>query len=363
MSGVLLTPERTAYRLAAVAALTAGVAWLGDYFVLPNLWDQLSQPQNLGSLFNRLDAVCLAVEFLALAVVAISVHRELRPPTLLTRGALACAALAAVAAATSALLMIVTGESTGHGIQAIIISLAGLWLVVVSARALTHRSYSRAAAWTGILVGGLWLAAVAEYLFFPTGVAYAVQKWMFLIWAGLFAAARLGPAPGSRWAVAPWIATALVPLGWLLGLFPLALVGWFEGEAGRSAGAGGWLLLEALWVTAPTIAVISSVRAVRAGRRSGRIAVVATGLLLLVTLGWFALAAVNGFAATRITVLVMGIVVLAAVGFFGWLLPRTIATDGTRPDAGAVSTTAEAAKAPASADSPPNSIHDKVMLP
>lgn len=116
----------------------------------------------------------------------------------------------------------------------------------------------------------------------------------------------------------PWIAVVLVPLGWLLGLYPLAMMGWWESEAGSSAGAGYWLLVEALWLTAPTVTVISSVRAVRAGRRSGRIAAGVAGLLLLVTLGWFALAAVNGFAATRITVLAVGAVVVAAVRFFGW---------------------------------------------
>lgn len=195
MPGVLAARPRTVHQLAAVAALTAGVAWLADYFVLPNLWDQLNQPQNLGSLFQRLDGLCLAIEFLALTVVAITVHRELRPPTLLTRGALACAGLAAVVAATSALLMIVTGDPTGHGVHGIIISLAALWMVAVSARALTQRSYSGAVAWTGILVGALWLAAIAEDLFFPTGVVYAVARLMFLIWAGLFAVAQLRTVP------------------------------------------------------------------------------------------------------------------------------------------------------------------------
>ena len=90
--------------------------------------------------------------------------------------------------------------------------------------------------------------------------------------------------------LAAWTAVALTPAGWVLGIVLVFLSG--EGEAGgigpAAVGVSGILL----FVAAPATAVVLAVRAARAGIRSGRIAVTASGSLLFATcvltllLGW-----------------------------------------------------------------------------
>ena len=98
-----------------------------------------------------------------------------------------------------------------------------------------------------------------------------------------------GLAPGA------WIAVALAPWGWVLGIANFAFLSG-EGEAkgiGRVTGIQVALLL----VAAPASAVVLALWVARAGRRSGRSAVVVSGfgLLLLATLvlalllGWIGL--------------------------------------------------------------------------
>lgn len=131
-----------------------------------------------------------------------------------------------------------------------------------------------------------------------------------------------GPPVGSRGARAAWVWAGLTPLGWLVGAIPLALIGLAEGYANQPAGPGLWLLLEVLWLTAPTVAVISAIRAVRARSRSSGFALWVAGLLLLAPMAIFVIAAVNGHAENRIAVLTGLAVVAAAVGLFGWF-PRS----------------------------------------
>ena len=136
--------------------------------------------------------------------------------------------------------------------------------------------------------------------------------------------AQHGPPVGRREErrAAVWIGLTL--LGWLVGLIPLVFIGLIElyGQEGEHADPLLWLLFEALWLTAPTVAVIWAIRAARAGNRPGRIALGVAGVLLLATMAWFVMAAINGYAENRITVLAGLAAVAAAVGLFGWF-PRS----------------------------------------
>jgi hypothetical protein len=85
----------------------------------------------------------------------------------------------------------------------------------------------------------------------------------------------------ARWA---WIAVALTPAGWVLGIAPVFLSG-----DGRTLGIGVLGLSLETWgvllsVAVPVAAVVLAVKAARAGYRSGRIAVTVSGALLLATL-------------------------------------------------------------------------------
>ena len=83
----------------------------------------------------------------------------------------------------------------------------------------------------------------------------------------------------ARWA---WIAVALTPAGWVLGVVLAFLSG--EGEAKTTGPVILGTLGILLFVAAPATAVILAVKAARAGHRSGRIAVMVSGSLLLATL-------------------------------------------------------------------------------
>jgi hypothetical protein len=117
----------------------------------------------------------------------------------------------------------------------------------------------------------------------------------------------------GRLAVWAWIAVALTPVGWALGIVLAFLSG--EGEAEGVGPVALGMLGVLLFVAAPAIAVILAVRAARAGPRSGRPAVVVSGLLLL---------------ATLVLTLLLGriglVVVVAVVALLGFVesRPRTI---------------------------------------
>ncbi len=83
----------------------------------------------------------------------------------------------------------------------------------------------------------------------------------------------------ARWA---WIAVALTPAGWVTGVVLAFLSG--EGEAADTGSVTLGILGILLFVGVPAIAVVLAVRAARAGHRSGRIAEMVSGSLLLATL-------------------------------------------------------------------------------
>ena len=114
----------------------------------------------------------------------------------------------------------------------------------------------------------------------------------------------------ERLALGAWTAVASTPFGWALGITRSFLGG--EGEAKGIGLVTLGILGVLLFAVAPATAVILAVRAARAGYRSGRIAVVVSGLLLLATL--------------VLTLLVgsLGLVVAAVVAVLvaAWVRPR-----------------------------------------
>ncbi len=111
------------------------------------------------------------------------------------------------------------------------------------------------------------------------------------------------PAHVGRLAAEAWIAAALTPAGWALGIYLAFLSG--EGEARRigtvTLGISGVLL----FVAAPATAVILAVRAARAGHRSGRIALAVSGSLLLATLFLTLLLGWLGLVVTAVVVMLV----------------------------------------------------------
>ena len=111
----------------------------------------------------------------------------------------------------------------------------------------------------------------------------------------------------ARWA---WIALALTPAGWVLGIVLAFLSG--EGEATGIGPVTVGLLGVLLFAAVPATAVVLAVQAARAGHRSGRIAEILSGSLLVATL--------------FLTLLLgpIGLIVTAAVAVlvFVWARPR-----------------------------------------
>ncbi len=83
----------------------------------------------------------------------------------------------------------------------------------------------------------------------------------------------------ARWA---WVAVALTPAGWVTGIVLAFLSG--AGEAGDIGPVTLGILGILLFVAAPATAVVLAVQAARAGHRSGSIAEMVSGSLLLATL-------------------------------------------------------------------------------
>ncbi len=129
--------------------------------------------------------------------------------------------------------------------------------------------------------------------------------------------AKRRPAPAdvlARWA---WIAMALTPAGWVSGIVLAFLSG--EGGAKGVGPVTAGLLGVLLFVAAPATAVVLAVRAARAGHRSGRIAEMVSGSLLVVTLFLTLLLGWIGLVVTA----VVAVLVLA------WARPRNGPSPGT----------------------------------
>jgi hypothetical protein len=98
------------------------------------------------------------------------------------------------------------------------------------------------------------------------------------------------PDPAKTVAALAWAAVALTPVGWFYGFLAFAYSHLGDvTDVGMMAGG------IALFAAAPTSAFILAAYAARAGHRSGKSAVVVSGLLLLVTIAvTFVFALMNG---------------------------------------------------------------------
>ena len=135
----------------------------------------------------------------------------------------------------------------------------------------------------------------------------------------------------AAWA---WAAVALTPAGWFCGVLAIAY-----SHLGDVTDAGMMTEGVALFVTPATSAFILAVYAARAGHRSGKIARIVSGLLLLATTvvmvlygGWIGLAVAGVIAALvlawarsrRIAVVISGLLLLATLAWSarqsgGWI--------------------------------------------
>ena len=93
------------------------------------------------------------------------------------------------------------------------------------------------------------------------------------------------PAHTDNLALWTWIAVALTPLAWFSGFLAIAY-----SHLGDVTDVGMLTTGVVLFVEAPAIAVVLAVHAARAGHRSGKVAVVVSGLLLLAALVFLTLA-------------------------------------------------------------------------
>ena len=142
------------------------------------------------------------------------------------------------------------------------------------------------------------------------------------------------PDPAQALAALAWAAVALTPVGWFYGF--LAFGYSHLGDVTDVSMMTGGI---ALFAAAPTSAFILAVYTARAGHRSGKIAVMASGLLLLATLvATFVFALMNSqwigqavamaavvavlvlawVLSRRVAVVVSGLLLLAGLGFSAW---------------------------------------------
>ena len=131
-----------------------------------------------------------------------------------------------------------------------------------------------------------------------------------------------------------WAAVALTPVGWFYGFLAIAY-----SHMGDVTDVGMMTGGVALFAAAPASAFILAVYAARAGHRSGKIAVMVSGLLLLATLTaafvftlmngqWIgqavamaavvAVLVVSWVLSRRIAVVVSGLLLLALLAFSAW---------------------------------------------
>ncbi len=140
------------------------------------------------------------------------------------------------------------------------------------------------------------------------------------------------PADVGNLTAGAWAAVALTPFGWFFGTLAVAF-----SNIGDEPIVSQMIMGLLLFVAAPTSAFILAVHAARAGRRSGKIAVVVSGLLLLATLvctliarlpdGWWwigpaftamvAVLALAGVCSRGIAVVVSGLLLATVVFLLG----------------------------------------------
>jgi hypothetical protein len=136
------------------------------------------------------------------------------------------------------------------------------------------------------------------------------------------------PRPAQNLAAWAWAAVGLTPVGWFYGFLAVAY-----SHLGDVTDASMMLSGVVLFAAPPASAFILALYAARAGHRSGKIAVMISGLLLLATLGfltwvyWWVGLPVTGVVAVlvlawvssrRIAVVVSGLLLLAILLFSGW---------------------------------------------
>ena len=136
------------------------------------------------------------------------------------------------------------------------------------------------------------------------------------------------PAHAGNLAAGAWAAVALTPFGWFFGVLAVAY-----SHLGDAVDVSQLIAGHLLFVTAPTSAFVLAVCAARAGHRSGKIAVVVSGLLLLATIAatllygeWIGLAVAAAVAVLvlawvrsgRIAVVVTGLLLPATLLFSAW---------------------------------------------
>ena len=133
------------------------------------------------------------------------------------------------------------------------------------------------------------------------------------------------PAQTDNLALWTWIAVALTPLGWFSGFLAIAY-----SHLGDVTDVGMLTTGVVLFVEAPAIAVVLAVHAARSGHRSGKVAVVVSGLLLLAALvfltlvywwiglpvtGVVAVLVLAGVRSRRIAVAVFGSLLVVTLSF------------------------------------------------
>ena len=131
------------------------------------------------------------------------------------------------------------------------------------------------------------------------------------------------PAHTDNSAAGAWAAVALTPVGWFFGVLNIAY-----SHLGDVVDVNQLITGLLLLVAAPTSAFILAVHVARAGHRSGRIAVIVSGLLLLATIvcmllygGWIGLAVtavvallvLAGVRSRRIALVGAGVLLAALV--------------------------------------------------
>ena len=125
------------------------------------------------------------------------------------------------------------------------------------------------------------------------------------------------PDPAQTLAALAWAAVALTPVGWFYGSLAFAY-----SHLGDVTDVGMMTGGVALFAAAPTSAFILAVYAARAGHRSGTIAVIVSGLLLLATLVvTVVFALMNGQWIGQAVAMAMVVAVLVLT----WVLSRRIA--------------------------------------
>lgn len=123
------------------------------------------------------------------------------------------------------------------------------------------------------------------------------------------------PDPAQTLAAWAWAAVVLTPVGWFYGVLAFAYSHLGDvTDVGMMAGG------IALFAAAPTSAFILAVYAARAGHRSGKVAVVVSGLLLATIVVTVVFALMNGkWIGQAVTM-----AVVAAVLVLAWVLSRKI---------------------------------------